>query len=84
METEDENSLVIEVTVKAFDTRTNTFTEVVAATAKLTKADAGFTESEKEDWLSISIDPGGSPNYADARVLVSRHSKARSVPQNSN
>jgi hypothetical protein len=81
MESENDNSLEVEVKVRAFNTRTSTFTEVITASAKITKADAGFTEGNKEEWISISIDPGGSPNYADAKVLVSTHSKACGTAQ---
>ena len=66
--------LQVDVIVKAFDTRTGTFGEVISASGKITKADAGVVEI-KEEWITISIDPGGSPNYADAKVFVSTHSK---------
>lgn len=84
METGSEKSIEVEVSVKVLDTQTNTFTEVIGTTAKLTKADAGITGGNTEEWITISIDPGHAPNYSDAKVLVSTHSKVLSIAPSSN
>jgi hypothetical protein len=84
METENDNSVEIEVKVRTLDGRTNTFTEVIATRAKLTKADAGLTEGPKGGCILISIDPGSLPNYAGAKVLVSMHPRSYGADLNAN
>ena len=83
MESPNDKALEVQVKVRIFDPITRTFSDVIAATANLAKPDKGLREG-KEEWIMISIDPGSSPNYADARVLVSTYPKRNGPAPNAN
>jgi hypothetical protein len=69
--TSSEN-LLLEVTVKIKQPTDDGMKEVLATEYKITKPDAGRAS---ENWISISIEPGTSGNYSDARIAVTEHSK---------
>ncbi len=49
-------------------------TDTIAASGKLTKADATRTGFNSEDWLTISVEPGET-DAAQPKVTVNSHSK---------
>jgi hypothetical protein len=48
--------------------------DTIAASGKLTKADAGRAGYNSEEWLTISVEPGET-DLAQPKVTVNSHSK---------
>jgi hypothetical protein len=70
-----ENAIVeMEVSVKV-RRGGETLEEVISATSKLTKADAGYTGADETDYLIISIKPDAQGNYQAANISCSWHGK---------
>jgi hypothetical protein len=84
MEPVNDKAVEVQVKVRIYDPNTKTYSEVVGATAKLSKADGGLTVNAKDECIMICIDPGDLPNYMDAKVLVSTHSKSFGPEPNAN
>jgi hypothetical protein len=83
MEPRNDKSVEVIIKVRVYDARTNTITTVVGAIAQISRNE-DVQRDGKDEWICISIDPGVLPNYEDAKVHVSTHSKNFGADPSSN
>jgi len=70
------SSTEVEVVLKRPDPVTGNLVQVLSASAKLTKADAGRAPGDvAEEYIWIRIKPGTQPNYADASISIDKNEK---------
>ena len=84
MEPANDKPLEIQLKVRVFNPNTGLYSQVIGAIARISKVDAGLTVDPRDECIMICIDPGLLPNYADAKVLFSTHSRSFGVDPNSN